>query len=83
MSDFEKASRNAFRDEFPAAEGKGCFFHLRQCVFRHIHKDKDVFHKYSNDAEFCLMMKHLVALAFLPPEDVIAIYEKLMDEPFL
>lgn len=28
------------------------------------------------------MMKHLVALAFLPPEDVILLYEKLMEEPF-
>lgn len=26
MSDFEKASRNAFIEELPDAEGKGCFF---------------------------------------------------------
>lgn len=82
MSDFEKASRNALHEEFPNAEAKGCFFHFRQCIFRHIQKDKDVFYKYSNDSDFCLMMKHFVALAFLPPEDVNPLYEKLMEEPF-
>lgn len=61
---------------------RGVFFHFRQCIFQHIQKDPDIFHKYSNDVEFSLMMKHLVALAFLPPEDVIPMYEKLMEELF-
>lgn len=82
MTDFERASRNAFHQVFPAAEGKGCFFHFRQCFYRHIQRTREVYDGYSNDSEFKLMLNHLVALAFVPPEDVETCYERLMEEPF-
>lgn len=72
MSDYEKASRAAFHIEFPLEEGNGCFF-TSDLVYTSIFKEINVFHQYSTDFEFCLMIKHLVTLGFLPPEDVVHI----------
>lgn len=36
MTDFEKASQNAFDEGFPSVDIRSCFFHFRQCVYRHI-----------------------------------------------
>jgi len=67
MSDFEKASNNAFSEMFPAAENKGFFFHFSQCFYRHVQADADINHLYSTDSNFALKLWHLVALAFVPP----------------
>lgn len=36
MMDYEKAAMNAVKCEFPNVIINGCFFHLSQCVWRHI-----------------------------------------------
>ena len=36
MTDFEQATQNAFLDTFPSIELRSCFFHFRQCNYRHI-----------------------------------------------
>jgi len=82
MSDFEKASVNAFQEVFPGSENKGCFFHLSQCFYRHVQKLPEVLHRYSTDSDFCLQLRFLIALAFVPPEDVAATFEHLMRIPF-
>lgn len=82
MSDFEMASINAFESNFPEAEKKGCFFHFNQCIFRQIQNNPDILHMYNTDSNFSLMLRHLVALAFLPPEDVVATFEHLIEDPF-
>jgi MULE transposase domain len=80
MSDFELASINAFRDAFPQAEQKGCFFHYTQSLFRQIQKRPDILRLYSKDPEFALKLRHLDALALIPPADVISTFEQLIDD---
>jgi len=36
MMDFEKAAMNAVKSEFPNTSINGCFFHLSQCIWRHL-----------------------------------------------
>jgi hypothetical protein len=75
MTDFEQAELNAFREAFPNAEQRGCFF-------RHIQKSPEILENYSSDSEFSVQIWQLVALAFVPPEDVTATFESLMEEDF-
>ena len=64
LTDFELASMNAIRYEFPGVQNKGCLFHLAQSTFRKIQQSQ-LAARYGNDANFSLMMRHLPALAFL------------------
>lgn len=82
MSDFELASINAFAEVYPGAKQRGCFFHFNQCFFKNIQKRPDLFHLYSTDSDFSLKLRHLVALAFVPKDDVLVAFEQLMDDPF-
>jgi MULE transposase-like protein/FLYWCH-type zinc finger protein len=82
MGDFELASLNAFSDEFPQAEKKACFFHYAQCLFRNIQQHEKVYERYSTIPEFAFELRKLVALAFIPPQDVIATFDQLMDQDF-
>jgi len=36
MIDYEKTSINAIKTEFPNTKVNGCFFHLSQCIWRHV-----------------------------------------------
>lgn len=54
MSDFEAGFINAVKETFPDAQNKGCFFHLSQCVMKHVKQDKVVYEKYRQDEEFAL-----------------------------
>jgi hypothetical protein len=69
LTDFELASINASRHVFPNAENKGCFFHLGQSGWRKI-QSCGLATRYGNDEEFSLMLRHLFALAFLPPQEI-------------
>ena len=82
MSDFERASINAFHDSYPAAQQRGCFFHFSQSVWRHIQQDSVLLHEYREKPDFALQMKMLAALAFLPPEKVPTSYDKLVGSSF-
>jgi len=82
MTDYEKAFIKAFHQAFPMADQKGCFFHFTQCVHRQIQQRPDIFHLYSTDSEFALKIRHLVALAFVPPEEVVLSFEELMEDEF-
>jgi hypothetical protein len=82
MSDFELASINAFRETFPQAEQKGCFFHFSQAIFRQIQRDPQLLEQYSQNPEFSLKIRHLKALAFIPPADVMDMFEIIMEDAF-
>jgi REP element-mobilizing transposase RayT len=42
MSDFDKASLKAFREEFPNTEQRGCYFHFVQATHKRIMADGDL-----------------------------------------
>ena len=79
MFDFEKASHNAFSEEFPEASVKACLFHLGQSMYRKI-VDLGLKQQYHQDNEFSLLVRCFSALAFLPTEDVIEGFEVLTDD---
>jgi hypothetical protein len=82
MSDFELASLNAFKDVFPAAEQKGCFFHFAQAFHRQIQQHSEIFQLYNENADFRLQLRFLVALAFIPPDDVIVTFGLILETEF-
>ncbi|KAK4329460.1 hypothetical protein Pmani_000217 [Petrolisthes manimaculis] len=74
--DFETTAINAFRKEFTFTFTSGCFFHLSQCVIRKI-ASVGLKSRYENDSDFSVLMKCLPALAFVPEDYVIPIFEEL------
>lgn len=69
-TDLEKASINAFLFHFPDSTIQSCLFHLGQAVIRKVQKF-GLFNRYINDQSFKVRVRMLVALAFLPMENVI------------
>ena len=69
LTDFELASINASNYIFPNVKNKGCFFHLGQSGWRKI-QSCGLATRYGTDEQFSLMLQHLFALAFLPPQEI-------------
>ena len=82
MTDFELASLSSFASAFPESRQRGCFFHFSQCLWRRIQEVPDILQNYSTIPDFALNLKQIAALAFIPPEDVPANYDRLMDTGF-
>jgi len=77
MIDYERAALNAIETEFCETEVKGCFFHMSQCIWRHV-QELGLQTTYRNDPEFSLRIRMLPALAFIPEADVIKCYNALL-----
>jgi len=58
------------------AEMTGCYFHFGQNVWRKLQQDGKTTN-YITSEEFASKVKKLMALAFLPPQDVIGAFEIL------
>lgn len=76
LLDFETAVMNAAKKVFPTASLHGCFFHLNQSFFR---KLKQLGHQtlYASDYRVQLFYKQIVALAFLPHQEIPKAFEEL------
>lgn len=79
ITDFEMATINACRRVFDRSVHKGCFFHFTQNVWKQI-KTLGLDEEYGRNSEFALKLRHLFALAFLPPEDIPPAFEGLKSE---
>ncbi|KAF0708394.1 Uncharacterized protein FWK35_00036338 [Aphis craccivora] len=79
--DFEQPFILAFKDVFPNAEIKGCFFHFQQCLWRKI-QENGLQNIYAEDAEFSLQIRHLCALAFVPINNTIQYFEDLVESNY-
>ena len=76
---FELAAINAASETFPDADFSGCFFHLPSNVWKKIQALGLQYH-YNNDAvEFALHLRMITALACVPHDDVIDVFESLSD----
>lgn len=71
MSDYESATRKAFRNVFPKATISGCYFHYVQAIVK-------AFKRYGlNEPKFEESMQSVCALALLPNDYVIAGFKQI------
>ncbi|CAF1527946.1 unnamed protein product [Adineta ricciae] len=77
LLDFEQATVNSVTKLFPDAEQKGCLFHMGQCLWRHV-QSIGLRNKYINDDLFRLNVHKLIALAFVPVDDVTQAYSSMI-----
>lgn len=80
--DFEKAAISSIQTNFPVVKICGCYFHFSQSVWRHIQGDSDVLNRYKSDCDFNLHVRMIVALAFIPVEDLILAYNLLTADQY-
>jgi len=81
MVDFENAFISTFKEEFPTAVIRGCFFHFTQCVWRKI-QNSGLQIKYGQDSEFALQVRLLCSLSFIPPNKVIEAFDELIESEY-
>lgn len=74
--DFELAAIIAFQNTFPNATLGGCMLYFSQCVWRKLQTEGFSEH-FRNEPDFTLLVKQLFVLAFVPPLDVINLFEHL------
>ncbi|XP_060845775.1 uncharacterized protein LOC132925392 [Rhopalosiphum padi] len=67
--DFELAAFTAIKDAFPNVQIFGCYFHLCQ-NFRSKLGELHLISRYKNEPEFCIHVKSIIALAFVPISDL-------------
>ena len=76
--DFEKAIINAILLVLPSAKIMHCLFHLGQSVFRKV-QSLGLTSEYRNSESFRTNVRMLVALAFVEPEKVVDIFNKISE----
>jgi hypothetical protein len=74
LIDFEKAAFKSFNTVFPRAKTIGCYFHFGQSLWRNFELKKH----YSGELK--QWFKRVLALAFLPHEEIRDMFCELMDE---
>ncbi|KAE9534905.1 hypothetical protein AGLY_008197 [Aphis glycines] len=67
--DFELAAFTAIKNAFPNVQIFGCYFHLCQ-NFRSKLGELHLISRYKNEPEFCIHVKSIIALAFVPISDL-------------
>jgi hypothetical protein len=79
LTDFEQAAINAACREFQGVQNKGCLFHLAQSIYQKV-QSSGLSVQYGTDENFSLKIRHILALAFLPPDDIPAAFDQLKDD---
>lgn len=76
MMDFELAVIKASARVFPDSRGKGCLFHFGQSVYRRVVAEG---HKqlYDTSEDYSLSVRMLIALAFIPADRIVDVYNIL------
>lgn len=77
LIDFEMAAINSISFNFPNALIQGCYYHFSQSFWRKVQANSDILERYSNDSEFSLNCKMMLALAFVPLVNVVSAFEQL------
>ncbi len=77
ISDFEKASRLAFKDVWVEARQVGCYFHFSNSVYRNIQK-KGLLNLYKQNKHFKKWAKALMAVPLLRADDIVPTVEELL-----
>uniref|UniRef100_A0A2C9LH34 MULE transposase domain-containing protein n=1 Tax=Biomphalaria glabrata TaxID=6526 RepID=A0A2C9LH34_BIOGL len=77
--DFEQAAIGALQSTYPLCAIHGCLFHLTKNMRKKL-ADENLLSMYNNDPEFALAARMIVALAFVPIEDLDMAVETLANE---
>lgn len=77
ITDFEQAAMNAFRTVFNP-QLHGCHYHFGQCIWRKV-QEFGYAGRYNNEPEYAMHIRMLVALAYVPNDDKVRVYEELVD----
>lgn len=67
--DFEAAVISALREVLPAVNVYGCYFHMKQCLWRKV-QELGLTREYRENEEVRMQVRMCAALAFLRPEDI-------------
>ena len=78
LIDFELAHINALKEAFPGIDIWGCLFHLSQNIYRKV-LELGYKRQYSVDSKFRELIGCFSALAALPEEDVIVVFEAIIE----
>ena len=70
------AALNSVQAAFPDCRMSGCFYHLCRCVGRHV-ASLGLKKEYESNNDFNLKVKSLMALSFVPPEEVLTVFDQL------
>lgn len=76
--DFEKAAMLSLRQHFENVTLNGCFFHLRQIVYRKLQREH-LSSKYNNNSSFNHEIKCLLALCYVHPNNVNMYFKDLIE----
>ena len=76
ITDFEIAAIKAIHAEFHEVQNKGCHFHLCQNIYRKV-QAFGLTTQYGNDENFSLLIQHISALAFIPYDNISAVFDEL------
>ena len=79
ISDFDTSIKTAAETEFPDAIVSGCFFHFIQNIYRQVMK-LGLTRSYENNASARLLIRKLMALAFLPSQLVDFNFSRLVED---
>jgi len=82
MTDFEQGLIDAFANVFTGTQIRGCSFHYGQYLRQKIQNLPEIRQKYTNNADFALKIKQLMALAFVPVSDVVEKFDELLSQQF-
>ncbi len=76
LLDNELVVHTAFHEVYPRVVISGCFFHLRQSVQRKV-QNLGLKQRLEQDIKFAVLIKSITALAFVPPDQVEALFDNL------
>ena len=74
MTVFEQFMIGAIAQVYPLTLQKGCLFHLSKNIYRGV-QELRLSHQYLNDAAFCINIKMISALSFVPAADTIQAFD--------
>jgi len=79
--DLELADINAFTYVYPSCQITACFFHVPQCLWRKIQQEGNKYRQliYSTEVEFTVNANMLAALAFVPLQSVVKVFDELVE----
>lgn len=82
MTYFKPAAFKDFTKVFPGTHNRGCFFHMKQAIWRKVQMLSKVRQKYLHDTDYAQEIRELGVLAFVPPADVGECVHDLLDTRF-